>query len=264
MKLKLLCLSFIFSFQLMAQEASPINHEAVQKQIETGKMKEESKATEVEVLATNTQGLPEIAKVINKETGKFEIIGLGANGGEANANLFKYLEPDPDSFRQDFINNRMTFRLVAALRAKFADLIGFRVGFQVGDYLEFGVDAGTSIFVTHRGLYATVYPFGGMNNGWRHLYLSSRFYSSSYFAILAMANTVSGEGVVGYTFDKKPGGIYSFVEAGVNVSAKQYAGDGIVGPTTGTLDKSIILPVVGVGFGWRINMNGKKPRPNSL
>jgi hypothetical protein len=254
MKLRLLCFSFIFSFQLMAQEASPLNQEAVQKQVDSGKMKEESKTTEIEVLATNTQGMPEIAKVINKETGKFEIIGLGANGGEANANLFKYLEPDPDSFRQDFINNRMTFRLVAALRAKFADLVGFRVGFQVGDYLEFGVDAGSSIFVTHAGAYATVYPFGGMNNGWRHLYLSTRFYSSSYFALIAMSKTVSGEGVLGYVFDKKPGGLYSFVEAGVNISAKKYTAEGLGMVYSGEMEKSIILPVVGVGFGWRINM----------
>lgn len=255
MKLKTLVLitSLLLTHSIFAQEG--INQGAIQDQVDSGKMKEESSSTQIEVLATNEQGMPEIAKVTNKETGKFEIIGLGTNGGEANANLFKYLEPDPDAFRNDFINNRITFRLVAALRAKFADLLGFRVGFQVGDYLEFGVDAGSSIFVTHAGAYATVYPFGGMNNGWRHLYLSTRFYSSSYFALLAMARTVSGEGVLGYVFDKNPGGLYSFVEAGVNISAKKYTAEGMGTTTTGVMEKPIMLPVVGVGFGWRINMN---------
>lgn len=232
-------------------------NEYINDAIDRGQMSKVSDDTTMEVIAHSEDGKPELAKVYNEQTQTYEVIGLGANTEEAQANLEKYLEPDPAFFAEDLENNRITYRLILAIRLKFADLVGFRIGVAIGDRWEIGFDAGSSVFISHAGIYGTYYPFAGADNGWRGLYVSARAYKSAYFAILAVVTGTSGEGVIGYKFDKKKGGFYSFVEAGINISGTNFTNstDG----TTGIVSDRIMYPVVGFGFGWQFRLN----KPNN-
>jgi len=136
-------------------------------------------------------------------------------------------------------------------RLKFADLVGGRIGFRSANIVEVGLDTGTSLFVSQFGPYIQIHPKGKSDKAIRNLYLSGRLYRSGYFLILDYAACFTSEFVIGYEFDRKKGGFYSYLEAGVNVKIGGWK-------STIQVDSQdlIWLPVLGLGFGFK-NKLGK-------
>ena len=258
----LMTLSLILSLNSFAQENSELQriHHELETAVEDGILRKSTSDKHVEILAHDEDGNPELAKVTRSD-GSSQVVGMGFNRADARRNFAKYLEEVPGSelsdaeLKYNFMNNKVTLRLNLGMRAKFPDLIGLRVGMQISDWVEFGFDMGSSVFVTHMGPYVNIHPMGHLDNGWRGLYVSGRFYNSYYFAILTVAQVYSGEVVVGYKFDKKPGGWYTYLEAGVNVSSTDTR---TVAGWTASLDKPIILPIVAFGFGYQFDLRKKQ------
>jgi hypothetical protein len=136
--------------------------------------------------------------------------------------------------------------LNVAARLKFADLAGGRIGFRSANIIEVGIDAGTSLFVSQFGPYIQIHPKGQSDKAIRNCYLSGRLYRSGYFLVLDYATSFTSEFVIGYEFDRKKGGFYSFLEAGVNVNIGGWKSTLQIGS-----QDLIWYPVLGLGFGFK-------------
>lgn len=125
------------------------------------------------------------------------------------------------------------YQVVAAFRAKFPELLGFRIGLRMNDRLEAGIDVGTAFVLTGIGAYLNYHPIDGA----RGLYLGGRVYHEI-LVVFDITSATSLEGVLGVRFGPKGEGVYGFAEAGAAyVIAHQSSG-------------SILIPAAALGLGY--------------
>ena len=172
---------------------------------------------------------PTVVLVKDKDTGNQTVVGL---------------DSDPKVAK---------IRALLAFRLKFPELFGFRFGVNIDNTVDAGLEIGSGLFFSSAGVFVNYYPAGKSRSSIRNLYLGGRIQKELIFGIFASASGTREEGVVGYKFDKNPGGFHSFLEAG---------GGRQIGPlhNSGSTDthpsdpnyKSYAYPIVTIGFGWTI------------
>lgn len=147
------------------------------------------------------------------------------------------------------------FRITVAIRLKYPELFGARVGVSYKDIAELGIDAGLGIFVWNRGAYLNVHPLTG---NLQPFYVGLRLQDQYVWRVAYNLIGLRGEAVVGYKWDfnkKNAGGFYGFAEIGVgsflgNQKAEFFG-------TKWPVDDYWVRPVVTFGVGYDLTFKKK-------
>lgn len=153
---------------------------------------------------------------------------------DANASAMGAVSGGDAQRKATAVDEREGVRIVAALRAKFPELLGFRVGVRFDDRLEAGIDMGSVAIVSGAGVYLNYHPFDGA----RGLYIGGKIYREL-LVLFGVGTATSYESVLGVRFGPKGDGVYGFFEAGAAV---------FVNDSNNT--DSIVVPSIGIGVGY--------------
>jgi hypothetical protein len=147
-----------------------------------------------------------------------------------------------------------TLRLLIALRLKFPEIFGARIGLDFGK-IEVGVDGGIGIFFNGISYYAHFYPMNEkhkIKSLAENFYIGARYTNETIWAIFGTVKMQRLEGLLGYRFDKEAGGVYGFIEAGVSAQVSPAYGEafGYHSVTPCCDKKTGILPTLALGIGY--------------
>lgn len=176
---------------------------------------------------------PAVVAIKDRKTGSITIVGIDKDPTEAKV------------------------KALLAFRLKFPELLGIRIGANINQVVDIGFEAGYGVFFNSLGGFINVYPAGKSKNSIRNLYLGGRLQKELIFAIFAWAEGTRAEAIAGYKFDKKPGGLHSFIEAGIGAQTNNMNGQTIFDSSTQTFKEiePYTAPIVIFGIGWTFPSN---------
>ncbi len=187
------------------------------------------------------QSIEVLETTVNPQTGEEEPTVVLVKNKNGNQTIIG-LDQDPEVAK---------IRAILAFRLKFPELLGVRAGINIDQTVDIGMDAGFGVFFNNIGGFINYYPAGKSKKSIRNLYLGGRFQKEMIFAIFAWESGYRTEGIVGYKFDKKPGGFHSFIEGGMGIQTGPMRGQAWGTGETQTYEP-FALPVVNLGIGWTI------------
>lgn len=192
---------------------------------------------------TSSKSIMVLESTVNQSTGEPEASVLAIKDRKTGNITIVGIDEDPKTAK---------VKALLAFRLKFPEIVGLRIGANINQMVDVGFEAGYGLFFNSLGGFLNIYPAGKSKNSIRNLYLGGRIQKELIFAIFAWVEGTRAEAIAGYKFDKKPGGLHTFIEAGVGAQINNMTGQTVFDSSTQTYQAAEphTAPIVAFGIGW--------------